>query len=125
MENIISKGQKYFYENKACKLIQGNSLEVLKNIKPESIDMIFADPPYFLSNLTKPSEKVYGKHPTQKAEYLLERIIQASTLPGHIVLDPFCGSGTTGVVANRQGRDFIGIDLNEDYLQITKKRLGN
>ena len=50
MENIISKGQKYFYENKACKLIQGNSLEVLKNIKPESIDMIFADPPYFLSN---------------------------------------------------------------------------
>lgn len=50
MENIISKVQKYFYENKACKLIQGNSLEVLKNIKPESIDMIFADPPYFLSN---------------------------------------------------------------------------
>lgn len=40
MENIISKGQKYFYKNKACKLIQGNSLEVLKNIKPESIDMI-------------------------------------------------------------------------------------
>lgn len=85
--------------------------------------MIFADPPYFLSNLTKPSEKVYGKHPTQKPEYLLERIIQASTLPGNIVLDPFCGSGTTGVVANRLGRNFIGIDLSEEYLQITKKRL--
>lgn len=260
MENIILGEQKYFYENKVCKLIHGNSLEVLKNIKPESIDMIFADPPYFLSNdgiscsggkmvvvnkgkwdrlgtlptklaekhefnrvwiglcrsllkkdgsiwisgtmhniysvgmaleengfkiinniiwqktnpppnlacrcfthstetilwaqkndkkshhffnyelmkklnagkqmkdvwtgsLTKPSEKVYGKHPTQKPEYLLERIIQASTLPGHVVLDPFCGSGTTGVVANRQGRYFIGIDFNEEYLRITKKRL--
>ena len=39
-----------FYKSEICTLIQGNSLEVLKNIKPESIDMIFADPPYFLSN---------------------------------------------------------------------------
>ena len=39
-----------FYKSETCTLIQGNSLEVLKNIKPESIDMIFADPPYFLSN---------------------------------------------------------------------------
>lgn len=249
-----------FYKSETCTLIQGNSLEVLKNIKPESIDMIFADPPYFLSNngitcqggkmvsvnkgswdrfsdngtsieekhkfnrkwinlckkvlkpngtiwisgtmhniysvgmaleqegfkiinnitwqktnpppnlacrcfthstetilwaqkndkkshhffnyelmktlnagkqmkdvwtgsLTKPSEKKYGKHPTQKPEYLLERIIQASTVQGNIVLDPFCGSGTTGVVANRLGRNFIGIDLSEEYLQITKERL--
>ena len=74
-------------------------------------------------SLTKPSEKKCGKHPTQKPEYLLERIIQASTVPGDIVLDPFCGSGTTGVVANRLGRNFIGIDLSEEYLQITKKRL--
>ena len=249
-----------FYKSEICTLIQGNSLEVLKNIKPESIDMIFADPPYFLSNngitcqggkmvsvnkgswdklsdngtsieekhkfnrkwinlckkvlkpngtiwisgtmhniysvgmaleqegfkiinnitwqktnpppnlacrcfthstetilwakkndkkshyffdynkmkemnggkqmkdvwtgsLTKPSEKKCGKHPTQKPEYLLERIIQASTVPGDIVLDPFCGSGTTGVVANRLVKNFISIDLIEQYLQITKKRL--
>lgn len=249
-----------FYKSETCTLIQGNSLEVLKNIKPESIDMIFADPPYFLSNngitcqggkmvsvnkgswdrlsdngtsieekhkfnrkwinlckkvlkpngtiwisgtmhniysvgmaleqegfkiinnitwqktnpppnlacrcfthstetilwakknnkkshhffnyelmkklnagkqmkdvwtgsLTKPSEKKCGKHPTQKPEYLLERIIQASTVPGDIVLDPFCGSGTTGVEAVRFGRKFIGIDICEEYLQITKKRL--
>ena len=249
-----------FYKSEICTLIQDNSLEVLEDIKPESIDMIFADPPYFLSNngitcqggkmvsvnkgswdrlsdngtsieekhkfnrkwinlckkvlkpngtiwisgtmhniysvgmaleqegfkiinnitwqktnpppnlacrcfthstetilwaqkndkkshhffnyelmkklnagkqmkdvwtgsLTKPSEKKCGKHPTQKPEYLLERIIQASTVPGNIVLDPFCGSGTTGVVANRLGRNFIGIDLSEEYLQITKKRL--
>ena len=249
-----------FYKSEICTLIQDNSLEVLEDIKPESIDMIFADPPYFLSNngitcqggkmvsvnkgswdklsdngtsieekhkfnrkwinlckkvlkpngtiwisgtmhniysvgmaleqegfkiinniiwqktnpppnlacrcfthstetilwaqkndkkshhffnyelmktlnagkqmkdvwtgsLTKPSEKKCGKHPTQKPEYLLERIIQASTVPGDIVLDPFCGSGTTGVEAVRFGRKFIGIDICEEYLQITKKRL--
>ena len=249
-----------FYKSEICTLIQGNSLEVLKNIKPESIDMIFADPPYFLSNngitcqggkmvsvnkgswdklsdngtsveekhkfnrkwinlckkvlkqngtiwisgtmhniysvgmaleqegfkiinnitwqktnpppnlacrcfthstetilwakkndkkshyffdynkmkemnggkqmkdvwtgsLTKPSEKKCGKHPTQKPEYLLEKIVLASTEKGQIILDPFCGSGTTGVEAVRFGRKFIGIDLSEEYLQITKKRL--
>lgn len=249
-----------FYKSEICTLIQDNSFEVLEDIKPESIDMIFADPPYFLSNngitcqggkmvsvnkgswdrlsdngtsieekhkfnrkwinlckkvlkpngtiwisgtmhniysvgmaleqegfkiinnitwqktnpppnlacrcfthstetilwaqkndkkshhffnyelmkklnagkqmkdvwtgsLTKPSEKKCGKHPTQKPEYLLERIIQASTIPGDIVLDPFCGSGTTGVEAVRFGRKFIGIDICEEYLQITKKRL--
>lgn len=74
-------------------------------------------------SLTKTSEKKAGKHPTQKPEYLLERIVLASTKPGEIVLDPFCGSGTTGVVANRYGRLFIGIDTEEDYLKITKKRL--
>jgi len=42
--------------------------------------------------------------------------------PG-VVLDPFCGSSTTGVVANRLGRKFIGIDLNEDYCKIAKKRI--
>jgi site-specific DNA-methyltransferase (adenine-specific) len=74
-------------------------------------------------NLTKPSEKKEGKHPTQKPEYLLERIILSSTNTGQIVLDPFCGSGTTGVEAAKNGRLFIGIDNCEEYLQITKKRL--
>lgn len=74
-------------------------------------------------SLTKASEKREGKHPTQKPEYLLERIILASTEAGQIVLDPFCGSGTTGVVALRYGRKFIGIDNCEEYLQITQKRL--
>lgn len=73
--------------------------------------------------LTKPSEKTEGKHPTQKPEYLLERIILASTEPEYVVLDPFCGSGTTGVEAVRFGRKFIGIDVSEEYLDISKKRL--
>ncbi|MDR1017748.1 MAG: site-specific DNA-methyltransferase [Lachnospiraceae bacterium] len=74
-------------------------------------------------SLTKPSEKRFGKHPTQKPEYLLERIILASTQPEDMVLDPFVGSGTTGVVAKRLKRRFIGIDNNLEYLQIAKKRL--
>ena len=61
--------------------------------------------------------------PSQKPEYLLERIILASTEEGQIVLDPFCGSGTTGVEAVRYGRKFIGIDISEEYIDISKRRL--
>lgn len=74
-------------------------------------------------SVTKKSEKKYGTHPTQKPEYLLERIILASSQNGNLVLDPFCGSGTTGVVAKRLGRNFIGIDNVEEYMFTTKKRL--
>jgi site-specific DNA-methyltransferase (adenine-specific) len=72
----------------------------------------------------KAREKRHGKHPTQKPEELLERVILSSTNPGDTVLDPFCGSGTTGVVAIRHGRTFIGIDLEETYVnQIAIPRL--
>ena len=64
-----------------------------------------------------------GKHPTQKPEYLLERIILASTEEGQVILDPFCGSGTTGVEGVKYGRKFIGIDVSEEYMKISKKRL--
>lgn len=62
------------------------------------------------------SEKVHGKHPTQKPLKLLDRIVRASTNPGDIVLDPFCGSSTTGVSAILNHRKFIGIDLDEKFL---------
>ena len=261
MEKIVARTVPFYYETEKAKLILGDSFDILKKVKKESIDMIFADPPYFLSSggitcqsgkmvsvnkaswdilesnncnaftekhkfnrkwirlckkvlkpngtiwisgtlhniysigmaleqegfkiinnitwqktnpppnlacrcfthstesiiwarkndkkarhffnyekmkelnggkqmkdvwtgsLTKPSEKKYGKHPTQKPEYLLERIILASTEPGAIILDPFCGSGTTGVVAVKNDRVFIGIDNVPDYLEIAKKRL--
>ena len=64
----------------------------------------------------KNGEKKYGRHPTQKPEALLERIILASSNVGDLVLDPFCGSATTGVAALRNGRKFIGIDLSKEYL---------
>ena len=77
----------------------------------------------WMGSLTKQSEKWAGKHPTQKPEYLLERIILASTKEDDYILDPFVGSGTTGVVAKRLGRKFIGIDAQIDYLKIAKTRL--
>ena len=74
-------------------------------------------------SVTKPSEKIEGKHPTQKPLYLLERIIRASTKEGELILDPFCGSSTTGVAAKRLGRMFIGIDQEKEYLNLSVRRL--
>jgi site-specific DNA-methyltransferase (adenine-specific) len=256
MENLFEKKVKLFYETDESQIICGDSFKILPKIKSESIDMIFADPPYFLSNngitckggqmvsvnkgkwdegkntaekhkynrkwiklckrilkpngtiwisgtlhniysigmaleqegfkiinnitwqktnpppnlacrcfthstetilwaqkndkksrhffnyekmkelndgkqmkdvwtgsLTKPSEKTEGKHPTQKPEYLLELIILASTQEDGVILDPFCGSGTTGVAAQKLHRQFIGIEQERDYVEITVRRL--
>ena len=72
--------------------------------------------------LTPQKEKECGKHPTQKPLYLLERIIEASTNPGDLVLDPFCGSSTTGIAARRLGRRYIGIDNAEEYIELSIRR---
>lgn len=247
--------KKYYYENKDFKLMLGDSLKILKNIEPKSIDMIFADPPYFLSgdgiscsggkmvsvnkgawdksisieekhkfnrkwirlcyqilkdngtiwisgtmhniysigmaleqegfkiinnitwrklnpppniscrafvhstetilwakkdikkvkykfnyelmkklnngkqmkdvwetSLTKQSEKKCGKHPTQKPIELLEKIILGSTDEGDLILDPFNGSGTTGIVASKLNRKYIGIEKEKEYLDLTIRR---
>jgi site-specific DNA-methyltransferase (adenine-specific) len=70
----------------------------------------------------KPVEKKFGKHPTQKPEDLLKRIILASTNKGDTVLDPFAGSSTTGIASHLFGRNFIGIDLEKKYLDLSIKR---
>ena len=67
-------------------------------------------------------EKIFGKHPTQKPLALLERIILASTKAGNIVIDPFTGSSTTGLAAIKNGRKFIGIDTERDFLDLSIKR---
>lgn len=256
MKRIFSKNIKPVYETENAILLQGDSLELLPRFKAESVDMIFADPPYFLSNdgitcsagrmvsvnkgnwdkvdtfaekhefnrkwirrchrllkpngtiwisgtlhniysigvaleqegfkiinnitwqktnpppnlacrcfthstetilwaqkndkkahhifnydlmkeenggkqmkdvwtgsLTKPSEKTFGKHPTQKPLYLLERIIKASTHEGGLILDPFCGSSTTGVAALMLNRRYVGIDEISKYIELSKNRL--
>lgn len=65
---------------------------------------------------TPPSgEKKHGKHPTQKPEILLERIVLSSTNEGDLILDPFCGSATTGIMALKHNRRFVGIDLEKQY----------
>ncbi len=62
-------------------------------------------------------------HPTQKPEALLHRVILAATNPGDVVLDPFFGVGTTGAVARRLGRRFIGIDQDETYMALARQRI--
>ncbi|NVD38064.1 site-specific DNA-methyltransferase [Ensifer sp. HO-A22] len=62
-------------------------------------------------------------HPTQKPEALLARIMMASTKPGDVILDPFFGSGTTGAVAKRLGRHFVGIEREQDYIDAASARI--
>lgn len=62
-------------------------------------------------------------HPTQKPEKLIAKLILASSHPGEVVLDPFLGSGTTAVVAKKLGRQYIGIELDEEYCCLALKRL--
>ena len=69
-------------------------------------------------------EKRHGRHPTQKPLALIERCLEASTLPGQRVLDPFSGSGTTGVAALRLDRQFIGCELEPRYAALAAARLG-
>ncbi len=70
----------------------------------------------------KAIEKRFGKHPTQKPEDLLKRIVLASTNKNDLILDPFTGSSTTGLVAYLFGRRFIGIDVEKQYLDLSIKR---
>ncbi|GMX58296.1 MAG TPA: site-specific DNA-methyltransferase [Candidatus Magasanikbacteria bacterium] len=67
-------------------------------------------------------EKKFGKHPTQKPEALLWRVVLSSTKKGDLVLDPFTGSSTTGLVAYLYGRNFVGIDTEKQYLDLSIKR---
>jgi site-specific DNA-methyltransferase (adenine-specific) len=72
---------------------------------------------------TPKSEKSFGSHPTQKPLELMMRLIAMCSVEGDTVLDPFCGSGTTGVASVSMGRNFVGIDLDETYLEIAKRRI--
>jgi len=70
-------------------------------------------------------EKRFGKHPTQKPIALLDRILRAASRPGDLVLDPFNGSGTTGVAATLLGRAYVGVDKEAEYLDIAAKRMAD
>ncbi|SJZ71142.1 site-specific DNA-methyltransferase [Consotaella salsifontis] len=62
-------------------------------------------------------------HPTQKPEALLSRVILSSTRPGDVVLDPFFGTGTTGAVAKRLGRHFVGVEREQEYIDAAQRRI--
>lgn len=74
---------------------------------------------------TIPAQRHKTPHPTEKPEKLLIRIILIGSKEGNTILDPFMGSGTTGVVAKRLNRNFLGIEIDDSYFQIAKKRIKN
>lgn len=100
------KKNKYTFNYELMKEINGN--KQMKDV--------------WTTSLTKPSEKKQGKHPTQKPLEILERIILASTKENDLVLDPFCGSSTTGVAAAKLNRKYIGIDNEKEYLELSIRR---
>ncbi len=69
------------------------------------------------------SEKLLGKHPTQKPLRLMRRVLAASTHPGDFVLDPFAGSCSTGVACIELGRSFVGIEREKEYLDLGSRRM--
>jgi site-specific DNA-methyltransferase (adenine-specific) len=101
-----SKSKHYFNYELMKRLNYGRQMKNLWEILPPSTE-----------------EKKFGKHPTQKPLALLDRIIKASTKENDLILDPFCGSSTTGVAAVLNNRKYVGIDNNIEYLEISKKRL--
>jgi len=72
-----------------------------------------------------PNKSIYGKteHPTEKPEELIKKFVLVSTHKGDLVLDPFMGSGTTAVVCKQTGRNFIGFEISQKYVDIANKRL--
>ncbi|MEN8493444.1 site-specific DNA-methyltransferase [Dehalococcoides sp. THU3] len=68
-------------------------------------------------------ERKYGKHPTQKPVALMEFFVQLLSNEGDMILDPFMGSGSTGVAAKKNNRNFTGVELNESYFQMATRRI--
>ena len=77
------------------------------------------------SSVASKKEKRYGGHPTQKPEGVIDHFVSILSNPGDVIMDPFMGSGTTGVVSKRTGRSFIGIELQSDYFQVCLKRMAD
>lgn len=73
--------------------------------------------------VTPKGEKIHGAHPSQKPESLIERIVLTVTRPDDLILDPFAGTGTTGVVAARNGRRWVMIERDPDYSATAGRRL--
>lgn len=76
------------------------------------------------STITMAEHKL-GKHPTQKPKLLLQHFVKILSNEKDVVLDPFMGSGSTGVVCEQLNRNFIGFELNEEYYNIASKRIQN
>jgi len=78
---------------------------------------------FYAPRATRKERKEYNNHPTPKPISLMEYLIKIYCPEDKIVLDPFCGSGSTGIAALLNNRKFIGIDMEEEYISISEKRI--
>lgn len=102
---VAAKSKKYYFNYEmAKKLSNGKQMRNLWEIQ---------------------AERHKTSHPTEKPEKLLERIILIGSKEEDTILDPFMGSGTTGIVAKRLNRNFIGFEIDNTYFEIAKKRIDN
>ncbi|MGN6276322.1 MAG: DNA methyltransferase [Solirubrobacterales bacterium] len=115
MEEMEAEGRLYFPPDKSRRIQRKRYLDELKG---ETVDSLWDDIPPINSQA---AERL--GYPTQKPEALLERIIEASTYPGDVVLDPFCGCGTAVAVAERLDRRWVGIDITYLATNLIKSRL--
>lgn len=81
--------------------------------------------PEIMGGLTPKSEKLNGGHKTQKPVYVMEWLLERLTNDEDVIMDPFMGSGTTGDACLNTNRNFIGMELDEDYFSIAKERIEN
>ena len=100
---VASKSKKYYFNYEMAKALNGG--KQMRNL------------------WTMPAQRHTTPHPTEKPEQLLERIILIGSKQGDTILDPFMGSGTTGAVATRLNRSFIGIEVDDVYFHIAKNRI--
>jgi len=87
--------------------------------------LLWGDDNIAIPNVIRMSPPRNRQHPNEKPISLVTQFIEAHTVPGQIILDPFCGSGTTLVAAKMLGRRFIGIDIEKKYCDIAEERLQN
>ncbi len=116
-------------------LINGDCLEVMKTIPDKSVDLeyiiLIKEKGTWFSDHKKMDDyrKFFitqckrGLHPAEKPVELLERFVRVSCPENGVILDPFMGSGSTGVAAVKNHRDFIGIELDQKYFEIAKQRI--
>jgi modification methylase len=110
------KGAKYTFNHQSMKKLNDDSRENGLQMRSD-----------WNLNLVNGKQRIRSNgvkaHSTQKPEALLYRIIMASSNPGDVVLDPFFGSGTTGAVAKKLGRNWIGIERDKNYIKVAQKRI--
>ena len=102
---LASKSKKYYFDYEMAKRLNGG--KQMRNL------------------WTITAKRHITKHPTEKPEDLLERIILLGSKEGQTVLDPFMGSGTTGAVAKRLRRKFIGMEIDPEFFEIARERINN